>query len=236
MRILLLLSLLIFNTLSFATTTNYVVKLGDATVNILQEKNGPGKAFIHLHQNEHTALLAALEIVRKQGGSLITLSHKGTRNIKFNLDGKAYEFDPNRIYSDNGIKKTLMEFGNYDKKSHFLVKNFAKKITDLLPSGKIIAVHNNESYSLKDYLPGHSLEHDAALLNFNPENYYRNFYLVTKKFDYTRLTDKKFNSILQAKTALDDGSLSIFLANKDYINVEAGYDQLAAQIDMLKNA
>jgi hypothetical protein len=41
---------------------------------------------------------------------------------------------------------------------------------------------------------------------------------------------------LQAQHATDDGSLSVYLADLDYINVEAGYDQLAAQIKMLQLA
>ena len=35
---------------------------------------------------------------------------------------------------------------------------------------------------------------------------------------------------------MDDGSLSVFLANRAYINVEAGYDELAMQIKMLRHA
>jgi hypothetical protein len=228
--------LLLFNGFACASVCNHSVKLGNTTVIVAVEKNGRGKSFIHLHQNETTALKAAREIINKDGGSLITLIHPGARNIVFSLDNKHFEFDPNRIYSEQGIKKTLKEYGCYSQEAHSLVKTLASTITDLLPDGKVIAVHNNESYSLKDYLPGHSLASDAELLNFNSENYYRNFYLVTQKFDYTRLTNKKFNSVLQANSAIDDGSLSIFLANRDYINVEAGYDQLAAQVIMLKNA
>ena len=105
-----------------------------------------------------------------------------------------------------------------------------------MPNGKIIAVHNNESYSLKNYLPGRPLAADARALNINAQHFYRNFYFLTQKNDYLRLKKLNFNSILQARHASDDGSLSVYLAQRGYINVEAGYDQLAAQIKMLQFA
>ena len=216
--------------------TNYPVKLGSSTVVIHQQRNGVGKSFIHLHQNETTALRAAKTVIYHEGGSVLTLVHSGGRNVVFSLHHKKYEFDPNRIFTDVGIKKTLRQFGSYSPEAHLEVKKLGYKIKMLLPKGKIIAVHNNESYSLKNYLPGHDLADDARALNVNTHRHYRNFYLVTKEKDYCRLKKMKFNSIWQALHATDDGSLSVYLASSHYINVEAGYDQLAAQIKMLKKA
>lgn len=207
--------------------------LGNTPV-IVQHLAGNGKTFVHLHQNELTALNAAKVIVNKEGGTLITLIHPGGRNIVFQLRNKRFEFDPNRIFTDHGIKKTLTQFGNYSPEAHKEVKKLALKIQHVLPKGKIIAVHNNSSYSLKDYLPGHSLENDAQAVYLSPKNHYRNFYLVTKLKDYLRLKTKGFNGVLQKPDATDDGSLSVLLADNDYINVEAGYDQLVEQIKMLK--
>lgn len=214
---------------------NYTVVLGDASV-LIKYQLGKGKTFVHLHQNEHTALKAARAVIKKEGGSLLTLMHSGQRNIVFHLKNKRYEFDPNRIFTDQGIKKTLMQFGPYSPAAHKEVKKLALKIQTLLPDGKVVAVHNNATYSLKDYLPGHVLANDAKALHFSPNNYFRNFYLVTKIKDYYRLKSKGFNGILQKKGAIDDGSLSILLANKQYVNVEAGYDQLSEQIKMLQHA
>ena len=239
MRIFFLLILLML--MSFMAKVNAKVishhfRIGNTTVVILQENNGPGKTFIHVHQNEVTALKAARQVIRLKGGGIITLVHPGGRNISFTLKGKRYEFDPNRIYTDEGIKKTLTEYGNYDVGAHKLVRKFAGEITKLLPSGKIIAVHNNESYSLKDYLPGNHLEKDVSLINYNKENFYRNFYFLTNMSDFTRLTKMNFNGVLQSTNATDDGSLSIFLADRNFINVEAGYSELTQQIDMLMHA
>ena len=222
--------------LSTVHAAQYSVRVGDSPVLIKQQSNGCGKAFVHLHQNETTALKAARAVVKTKGGSVLTLVHSGGRNVVFHLRHQRYEFDPNRIFTDRGIKKTLMKFGKYSPSSHREVKKLAPKIKSLLPPGKIIAVHNNETYSLKNYLPGHESACDAQALNINKRHFYRNFYLVTKQRDFVRLRQLNFNSIWQSDKAIDDGSLSVFLGRNRYVNVEAGYDQLAEQIKMLRYA
>lgn len=218
-------------------SVSHQVMVGDEPVRIQQFKGkNKGKTFVHVHHNEQTALKAAQAVIHKEGGTIITLVHSGGRNIVFHLNNKRYEFDPNRIYTDNGIKKTLSTLSSYSPEAHKEVKKLADKIKELLPNGKIIAVHNNSSYSLKDYLPGHELAHDAKALHMDPDNYYRNFYLLTRLTDYIRLKTEGFNGVLQKPSATDDGSLSIYLAKNEYINVEAGFDQLFEQIKMLERA
>lgn len=228
------LAALLLITLS-SCAVHHKVMVGDSPV-IIKTVAGKGKTYVHLHHNEQTALKAAQAVIHKEGGSLITLVHSGGRNVVFHINNTRYEFDPNRIFTDKGIKKTLTQFGNYSPEAHQEVNKLATNLKHLIPQGKVVAVHNNASYSLKDYLPGHELAHDAQALYMNPENYYRNFYLVTKLKDYVRLKLIGFNGILQKPAATDDGSLSIYLAKRDYINVEAGYDQLAEQIKMLQQA
>jgi hypothetical protein len=231
-----LLSLLWLLLLDTVNASIYSVKLGDSTIHVLFQKHGSGKNFIHLHQSETTALKAARAVMMAEGGSILTLVHSGGRNISFRLDHRRYEFDPNRIFTDVGIKKTLMEFGPYSAAAHAEVNKLAQQIKVLLPKGKIIAVHNNKTYSFKNYLPGRDLSSEAKSLNRNIHHHYRNFYLVTKEKDYLRLKKRNFNSIWQAFNATDDGSLSVYLAHRRYINVEAGYEHLAEQINMLRHA
>lgn len=222
---------------SASCVKRYPVRLGDDTVvHILQEKNGQGKNFVHVHQNETTALHAAKAVIKSEGGSLLTLRHPGGRNIVFHLQHQRYEFDPNRIFTSVGIKKTLAQYSNYSPAAQAEVEKLAFKIKQLLPSGKVIAVHNNETYSLKDYLPGANLADDARLLYVSKQQYFRNFYLVTQKEDFRRFKQLGFNSIWQDLNVTDDGSLSVLFAKKNYINIEAGYDQLATQIQMCRHA
>lgn len=218
-----------------ACSKYYTVQLGDDKV-VVQHLKGKGKTYVHVHHNEQTALKAARTVIQKQGGSLITLIHPGGRNIAFRLDEKRYEFDPNRIFTDEGIKKTLTQYSQYTPEAHREVSKLAWQIKHLLPEGKVVAVHNNSSYSLKDYLPGHELAAEAQAMYLSPSNYFRNFYLVTKYKDYNRLKSQGFNGVLQKPSATDDGSLSILLSKNQYINVEAGYDQLNEQIKMLEHA
>jgi len=223
-----------WSTSSKASTTEVI--LGDTTVGIEQMANGKGKAFVHVHQNETTALKAAKAVVRQHGGSVLTLHHPGGRNIDFHLHGVKYAFDPNRMFTDEGIEKTLKTQGAYSKEAHQAVKRLAKTVLAYLPPNKkIIAVHNNETYSLQDYYEGHPLQKEAAALHVPQPEGYRNFYLTTKLDEYSLLKQTGFNALLQAPSAEDDGSLSIYLKDKPYINVEAGYDALHTQIKMLES-
>ncbi|MBA2656627.1 MAG: protein tyrosine phosphatase [Tatlockia sp.] len=218
----------------FATET-YTVKLGNSKVAILKTA-GKGKTFVHLHESEVTALKAARIYLMKNGGTLITLKHSGKRNVIFYLKGSRYEFDPNRIFTDKGIRKTLKQFGHYSPKAHAEVKKLAKTIIKLLPPGKIVAVHNNRFYSIKEYLPKHSLAADIGAMYYQPKSNSRNFYFVTKRQEYKRLKSMKFNVALQSKKAQDDGSLSYYLTEQNYINIEAAYGALNTQLKMLASA
>lgn len=218
-----------------AYSKTYTVKLGNTKVAIIKQV-GRGKTFVHVHENEVTALKAAKLYIAKHGGTLITLKHSGERNIVFHLRGKRYEFDPNRIFTNRGIRRTLRHFGSYSLPAHREVKKLATKIKTLLPKGKIIAVHNNRDYSLKEYYPKHPLAGDARAIHHRPGSNHRNFYFVTQKKEYNRLERLKFNVILQSRKAQDDGSLSYFLARRNYINIEAAYGALRAQLRMLHHA
>src|SRR3989338_7813600 len=113
-RIILLVGIL-FSSLLWADEE--IVQLGDEQV-IIQTEGSQGHFYVHVHQNETTALQAARAVVKKKGGRILTLKHHGGRNIVFNYQGKRYEFDPNRIFTDNGIKRTLVQFGAYSPAAH----------------------------------------------------------------------------------------------------------------------
>jgi len=224
---------------------SYTVFLGKTPVKIIQttlkKKNTETlvtnpKTFVHLHENETTALSAAKQYVQREGGTLLTLKHGGTRNIAFYLNHVRYEIDPNRIFTDQGIALTLKQSGAYSPAAHKIVSKLAHKIVRLIPPGKVIAVHNNRDYSLKEYFPNQSMHKEADAVNYLKESNYRNFYFVTQKDDYNRLKTLNFNVALQANAARDDGSLSYYLGKRNYINIEAAYGELKAQLRMLYHA
>lgn len=226
----------VFACFGVAQASQFPVKLGDTVVLIKQYRRGSGKNYVHLHHNETTALKAAMTMIKASGGTVLTLDHPGGRNIVFNLNNTKYEFDPNRIFSDEGIKKTLSNFGAYSVEAHSAVKKLAQEIIQRIPSGKVVAVHNNESYSSHDYMEGHELASEASELHLDDKQFFRNFYLVTREADFMRLKNLKFNSILQKSHPSDDGSLSVYMSKRQYVNVEAGYDQFLAQLGMLRHA
>jgi hypothetical protein len=213
---------------------SYAVPMGNERVIIQKEQIASGPTFVHLHQNEKTALIAARTVMHSSGGSLITLKHRGGRNIVFYLNHRRYEFDPNRIFTEKGIEQTLRRHGHYSKNAHIKVRELASCIKRLIPAeGKVIAVHNNQNYSLKYYKRGQSLASEARGLYLNHAKSHRNFFLVTRKRDFLHLKKLRYNSVWQKYSPTDDGSLSVYFAKKNYINVEAGHHQLQSQIQML---
>ena len=237
MRIGLFLFMLMLELVPGAQAQTCAVRLGDRTVVIERIVHGHGKTFVHVHQNEVTARLAALRVIKAQGGRLITLHHAGgERNVVFHLNRRRYEFDPNRIFTERGISKTLAMFSQDTPKAHAAVRRLALRIKAWLPRGKIIAVHNTKSYSWHDYRPGHALAANSRAMSRPRALSKSNFYLVTQKKDFVRLKRLPVNSILQVRHPIDDGSLSVYMASRRYINVEAGYHQLDAQIKLLKQA
>lgn len=212
---------------------SYVVSLGSERVIVQKEQSKVGPTFIHLHQNEKTALTAARAVMKSSGGNLLTLRHSGGRNIVFYLQHRRYEFDPNRIFTEKGIRQTLQRYGHYSRAAHQKVRELATCIKHLIPKGKVIAVHNNQTYSLKNYKKGQDLASEVRAVHLDKKQSHRNFFLVTQKDDFLRLKQLNYNSIWQKAHPTDDGSLSVYLANETYINVEAGHNQLQTQIRML---
>lgn len=227
------LCLLLLTGLTIGCTTGKTVYLGDTPLKIVQYGNG-SPTIVHLHANEKTALLAAKEFIKHHEGTLITLVHQDRRNVSFTLDGKHYEFDPNRIFTPRGIKKTLSMYGPYSPKAYQVVAALADDITKRIPKDKpVIAVHNNQGYCLRDYFPRHPLAQDAQALYFTNTISLRNFYFVTQAPMFTRLKRLHQNVALQSRKAQDDGSLSYYLAKHDYINIEAAHGNLIGQLAML---
>lgn len=218
-------------------------KLGDNTVEIVISKTSkrPSKfVYFNMHDNENTAAEAAKEIIEKYGGTLIELKNGGKRLIKFSLKDERFTIDPNRIFTEEGIKKTLKYNGEYATEAENETNKFAEKLKDLLKNYRlIIAVHNNtdENYSIKSYETGGEFEKDAKLVNIKSEMDIDDFFFVTDKNIFKILKEKNQNVALQDNVNVtDDGSLSVYCGNHKipYINVESEHGHLREQIKMLE--
>lgn len=209
-----------------SNTETYPYLLGDATIKIKVFHNGNGPTFVCPHDNENTASAVALEMVRLHGGVLIELSHNGERNIRFNHQGVAYTFDPNRMWTDRGIRASLQTLGQtYSEEAHQMVESFASVVKLFFKPGLIVAVHNNTdgNYALSSYTQGGDMENEASKIFINPDTDPDDFFFVTSTSLFDRLKARNFNVVLQARGASDDGSLSVYAASKGipYVNVEA---------------
>lgn len=202
--------------------------------------NTGGNVFIVLHDDENTGVEAMNTILKSQKSSFIELRASGTRLIPFRLNGRSYKFDPNRIFTPAGIRKTLANNGGTSPAAEKAVAELANRITGMLEKfDTVIAVHNNRrGYSLQDYLPGGTYAADAADVHWVKGTSPNDFYFVVERDDFEALKAKGINVVLQsAATVTDDGSLSVYCQQKGirYLNCEAFDGHLSQQIFMLES-
>jgi len=197
--------------------------------------------YFNIHDNENTSVKAVKTIFTEIGGRLIEIQAQGKRLISFSSNENIYRFDPNRIFSKDGIKNTLNSYGKYSQSSYTIIQNFADFITDslLVDAETIVTLHNNSNlgYSINSYKKGGILEKDALNININPNYDPDDFFYVTDSIFFNKIKKKKFNIVLQDnKNVRNDGSLSVDCGKKNirYINVEAQHGHLQEQITMLK--
>jgi hypothetical protein len=221
------------------------IKLGDGTVDVCVSKRGseaPAFVYFNMHDNENTSVGAARIAINRHGGRLVEIRSTGRRNIDFSLGGKKYTFDPNRIFTDEGIRKTLAEHGPYSAEAHKETARFANQlIKDYFIDAKlVIAAHNNTEaeYSIHSYYPGGEYEKDAAEVFVNKGYDADDFFFVTDAAHYEILVAAGFNVALQDnKNVVDDGSFSVYCGrnNIKYINVEAEHGHLFEQVQMIES-
>lgn len=219
-------------------------KIGSTTVTFVSQcaKKQPGISWVHVHENENTAIVAAKAIIDSAGiGCYTTWKHNGDRYVSYQLQGKQYKFDPNRIYTSKGLEATLKANGAFSKQgfkaaqqlSHFFIGKYVDG------NKLIVALHNNSDgggLTIKGYLPGGEYANDAAEVNVNEAEDIDDFFYTTSKPIYDYLKAKGFNILLQNNaTVTDDGSLSVYCGYKgmDYLNIEAQVGHLQEQKRMM---
>lgn len=148
-------------------------------VNVYEKKRPDGRrnpiTFLSLHHNAQVGLNVVKKAVAANGGKLVEVVSKTStgepRRLvhftgRFQDENTELCFDPNRIFSDDGIKKTLEKITNRDesgcqnqqfrasssdKEKKFVVlavTNFRIALLKLLKpnlGGILVAVHNNSS-------------------------------------------------------------------------------------------
>ena len=217
------------------------VKVGDTVTKIVISRTAVAyPLYFNMHDDENTSVEAAKEIIARFGGTLIELQTDGKREIRFSLNNIKYTFDPNRIFTAAGIKKTLENNGAFSTEAQTEIEKLVAKLEkDYLANAKlIITLHNNgnEGYSIKSYEKGGEFEGDAKSIFMNPSSDVDDFFFVTEEKYYKLLSEKNRNVALQDNEKVtDDGSLSVYCGYKKipYINVESEHGHLREQIKML---
>lgn len=215
-----------------AGTTNY--KVGDTTVKIVVSGTG-GWVMVALHENESTSVRAAKAVIGSSA-RLVELKHSGSRNVSFTLKGKRYAVDPNRIFTDAGIRKSLKP---YSAEGHAAIKGLATELLKHIRGRGVVALHNNTdggNLTIKSYQRGGNYARDASQVHVSPTHDADDFFFVTNRWVFELLKSSDYNVALQSGNVTDDGSLSVYCARKGivYINVEAQSGHGSKQAQMLK--
>jgi len=195
--------------------------------------------FFNLHNNEQTSIKAIKTVLKTKPGKYLGLLSGGTREFIIKQNGAYISFDPNRIYTPIGVKKTLQNYGCYTSSNAKLVGKLGLGILEQLSNAKlIVAMHNNTGvgYSVKTILNSNKKEHIATEIFINPQQDENDFFYVTEKskFDYFKFMG--YNVVLQDNIKIeDDGSLSVYCGKKNisYINIECQNGHLEQQIEMV---
>lgn len=120
------------------------------------------------------------------------------------------------------------------------VAAFATELTllwEIDSAAAVLALHNTgDDYSVLAYTDGGADAASAADVHIEPEQHRHDFFFVSQRRIFEGLVARGFSVILQAPNIVDDGSLSVYCAERDipYVNVEARYGQIELQSEMLQ--
>lgn len=221
--------------------THYTVGNRTIPVHTLQYGDRTGLVCINLHSNEDASVKAAMQVLEKYGGTLIRIENNRQRVIKFKVKGATYAFDPNRMFSPEGIQQTLRENSRVNTDAAGAIETFAGTILSLLAdtTACIVALHNNTegAYSIRTYLEGGQRQTDAKAVYANDQEDPDDIILTTDSLLYRAMADAGYNSIWQDNVLVKkDGSLSVCFGEKGrrYINIETQHGKTEQYMLMLE--
>jgi hypothetical protein len=234
--------LLLLCIISFSADEERYFSLGSKKCTLRETVTKPGAiTFIALHDNENTAVEAFHSWTDELNINLLELHQRDDRYLAYQIGAKVYSFDPNQMFTEEGIVKTLHRNNAiYPKELEYRIKQFADSLLslfiDTLKQKYTIAIHNNteESFSVMTY----KNSGNANQVFIAKEEDIDDFFIVTDSSDFEYFKFLNQNVVWQSEQAEDDGSLSVYCQKNGvpYINIEAQHGHLAKQIDMIKLA
>ncbi|MEM1125774.1 MAG: hypothetical protein AAGI71_03915 [Bacteroidota bacterium] len=223
--------------------TRHPLLLGEDTVYVaVHEGPQEGPRYVAMHDNEDTGVAAVRQVLAERGGRFVELQHTGARNVTFQLAGQGYTFDPNRMFTEAGIRATLAREGAVTEAAVDEVQAFAERLLAfyaLDEADVLIAIHNNTEgrYGVGSYQPGGSEAPNAARVAAPDSLELDDFFFITDASLFEPMRDAGFNVVLQDNDAVtDDGSLSVYCGQQgiDYVNVEAQHGHVEEQVVMIR--
>lgn len=220
----------------------HTIYLGDEKVWVdIYGQPGTGFTLLNLHDDENTAAEAGKAFIEKYDGRLIELRHGRGREVVVRLEGKLHRFDPNRMFSDAGLRKSLEYFRNYSDNIFAIAANFRDSLTDLFAVREgmaVIILHNNtpDKMTIKDFRPGEWYGEDTREISINPERDPDNFFVVAQNDLFAALDLKGYNVALKAHNPPDRGMVMDYFEHLEVlcVTVETEHDKLAEQAEMLE--
>jgi len=212
-------------------------------------QSGAKACLVHIHGEEHTALATGTEIRSRRCVNFMHLD-TAKRFIDFEFTADGFDFagqaDPNRIFTPTGrsgpeaIMETHPKPGQTGaekvdpKKIRTAAEAELQTFADgaLIPSLKkcrsgtpgplpVLALHNNQGLTPSKFRGSASSARSPNPATGDPGNA-NDFFFTTRPADFDALKGRH-NVVLQEdpiQPKNDDGSLSVFLADQRYINVE----------------
>ena len=211
------------------------VRIGETPVELrVTERPCAGACWsaVNVHDDEDTAVEAALAEIARGGGRLVEVKHGGTRNLDFRLTGETFTVDPNRIFTDAGRARTLAALSRDTPAARAAVAAFADTLLAVYGTpAAVVALHNNTeaNYSALSYQAGGSEANEAEAVHLARGTDTDDFVFVTTRALFDAVAASGFNAVLQNnRTPTDDGSLSVWAAQngRPYLNIEAQHGHL----------
>lgn len=219
------------------------LRLGDTAVRLRRRASpaGGGLLLLNLHEDESTSVRAAEAVLAHRPGELLTLHAQGRRLVRFFIGWRPCVFDPNRIFTEPGLARTLARHGSATPAAAAAVRRLRDVLLAELAdaaAGPVVALHNNGAgdYGAGSYRPGARLARDAARCALPRPEAGDDFFLVTTADWFDALAARGFNVVLQSASPDDDGSLSVWFGQRKrpYVNIEARHGRLEPQRRMVE--
>lgn len=217
------------------------IQLGDDTLSLQRYVVGDEHIvkMIRVHADENTAKKTALWWLEQNPGEFIDIDND-QRNVQFTIDGIEHAVDPNRIFAWQGLHSSLNE---NSEQIHPDALNQANKLANgirqcLASSHTVIALHNNEEFSIAEYTSAGPSQSSANGVHVEPGASCHNFVLVTDEVDFHALKAKRISCVwLSDEDADHPGSLSDHCANQGirYFNIETSHGAFDVQQRLLSD-